>query len=302
MGVARLLTALTVGMLAWALLALAEGVVWLGVLCRELGPLGALLAGLLVLATGRSRRQRHGAALLSASLVLAWPLWPLLRPVRLTPAPGPRLQVAEASLDGSAVSAERVATLLREQNPDVLAIVGMGDSALRTLTPALSSMPYRARGLGLDQRQGLWSRVPLRVAARESVASVRVGRCDVQLAVVALPSVFDLARKPERARAIRVLRDTDQSARSIWLGGLGSRPLAPDLTPVMARHRLRDTRIGHGLLATTPAWLGPLGLATDHILVRGFIAVRTRDTREPLGETAHRTVTASLELTDRRCR
>lgn len=284
------------------LLGLAERVIWVGALVRELGVATGALALVLAMGALASRRALPAGLLIVASLTAWLPSWPMLRPVRLTPEKGPLFRVAEATLDRAPVDERTVRSFAASTRIDLLAVVGATDASVRTLDAALPHMPHRARALGVDRRQAIWSRLPLRGVSKAPAFRVRVGKCDVQMVVMSVAPLARVMQKAERGRELRALEGISDSARAVWLGALGSRPQAPDVERVRMRQRLRDTRLGHGLLATHPSWLGPFGFSTDHVLVRGWIAVRERAIHAPLGESAHATLTSSLELTDPRCR
>lgn len=287
-------------MLGVVLLGLAERVIWVGALVRELGVATGALALLLAVGALASRRALPAGVLIVASLTAWLPSWPMLRPVRLTPEKGPLLRVAEATLDGAPIDERAARGFAASTRMDLLAVVGATHISVRTLDAALPHMPHRARELGADRRQAIWSRLPLR-GSKSSAFRVRVGKCDVQMVVMSVAPLARVMQKAERSRELRALEAISDSARAVWLGALGSRPQAPDFERARMKQRLRDTRLGHGPLATHPSWLGPFGLSTDHVLVRGWIAVRERAIHEPLGESAHATLTSTLELTDPRC-
>ncbi len=285
-----------------ALLGLAEQAIWVGAVIRELGVVAGTLALLLAAAALASRNPMPAGLLIVASAVAWLPSWPMLRPGRLTPEKGPVFVIAEATLDGSQVEERRVRDFARHARFDLLAVVGATDASLHTLDAALPYLPHRARHLGNDRQQAVWSRLALRGVSSAPLFRVRVGKCDVQLVVMSLAPLTRVMRKAERKSEIRALESIADSARAVWLGGLGSRPQATDLSRVLSKQRLRDTRLGHGLLATHPSWLGPFGLSVDHILVRGWLAIRERAVHAPLAVSAHATLTSTLELTDPRCR
>ncbi len=297
----RVLDIVSGGVVGAVVLGVFERFIWLGAVARELGPLLAALSLICAIAAAVLHRWWWLSGLALACVIALMPAWQLLRPVKLSPQRGPLLRVAEATLDGADVKSER-ARRLRESAPDLLAVVGATDAALRELDFALPTLPYRARGLGADGKQALWSRLPLHGVSREPVVRIRVGQCDVQVAVISVASSLRYERQAARAKSLRALEPVADSARAIWLGALGSRPQAADLTTLIVKHRLRDTRLGNGMLASNPNWLGPLGVSSDHVLVRGWIAVRERGERQALAEGGHDTQVATLELTEPRCR
>jgi len=295
LGVGAGLTLLFVG------LGFFEGSLWLGALSREVSPLWLALTLLFGCAALALRHFILGAILALAFVATLSQQVPLLRPAKLTPEKGVLFRVGEATLAGSHVEAQALSALLRESRLDLFAAVGVTQAARATIDAALSTWPQAARGLGPERDLAVWSRLPLRGVSNEPVLRVRVGQCDVQIAIASIPSLTRLSVRKARKERIAALEALHDSARAVWLGSLGSRPQAADLSTLMRKQRLRDTRVGHGLLATEPAWLGPMGFATDHILVRGWLSVRARSLSAPLGPLAHRTLLTTLELTEPRC-
>ncbi len=289
-----------------ALLGWLDGMVWLGNLCREL----PLQLGLVALSTAglclwARRRGLALVALLSALIAVA-PLWPLARPTRLTPERGPVLRVGLANLNEQPADPARLRTLA--PTLEVLALTGLRQADLATLDASLPRMARLATASSRSASHALWvsTNYPARrrPAPPPSIAAtrVRVGRCDVDLFSAMLPSLFDLGAAQERKDANTALSKLALGARAVSLVSLGSRPTSPDLRDAKRALSLRDTRLGKGLLATQPAALGPLGIAVEHVLVRGWIAVRERTAGFPVSPHASRTALATLELTEPRCR
>src|SRR5690606_28355476 len=138
--------------------------------------------------------------------------------------------------------------------------------------------------------------------AAHPTRTLRAGRCGARMVAVELPRLTAYTELTARARAIRALDGTASAPRSVWLGHFGSRADAHDLAPFRAHHALRDGRRGHGRTATAPSALGWLGFPLSYVLVHGWIGVRALSADEPLVNGAHRTVRATLELTEPRCR
>jgi len=134
------------------------------------------------------------------------------------------------------------------------------------------------------------------------VLTVRAGHCQARTVGLELPPLGAYTALDARARAIQRVTAWKSTPRSIWLGHLGSRAEAHDLSPWIAAHALRDARLGHGRLATGPSALGVLGFPLTDVLVHGWISVRDVAVKEPIVNGAQRTVSAVLELTEPRCR
>lgn len=287
--------------LLWVVLGLFDGTLWLGALSRELTPLLLGLCVLLAALAGLERRYLLVGLLSLGCALMVTEERALLRPVKLTPAKGPLLRVVHATLDGSAVQAQRASELVRETRPDVFSALGLTPATERVFNAAFSTWPAPVHGLGPARDGTIWSRLPLRGTAKDGALRLRVGRCDVQLALADVSNLTQLSMRKTRAERIAALSGVQNSARAVWLGHFGSRPQAADLAALLQAQHLRDTRLGHGFLATEPAWLGLFGLSTDHVLLRGWIAVRERSLRAPLGPAAHQTLVSTLELTEPRC-
>jgi hypothetical protein len=287
--------------LALWLLTLLEPYVWLGALAAEvwlqLG-LACLLAALGALVP--RRWLRASAWLLGAVLLLA-PAWPFVYPARRTPQQGALLQVAQAHLDSSALERRALLSWLERARVDVLSLTGVPAASLAELGRpipgySLAARERGARALLLVRTQLL----PQRAAAAS--ATLHVGRCDLELVQIQLPALGARSELATRERQLHALATAEKRRRSLYVGHLGSRSGAHDLQPWLSAHGLRDARLGQGLLATAPAALGALGLPFDHVLVHGWIGVRSAWVDAPLGSGAHRTFHATLELTEPRCR
>jgi len=303
--VPRALAILSWTLVGAALLGALERRVWLGALIGELG-LHLALVGLITALVALARR----ALLVAAGLLVlvAWFGWPLtgfMRATRPTPQAGPILRVATAHLAGAPLDARALASFLARERPDALALTGVVDAP--PLADALESYTV-VRERGADEpSQLLIVQAALAVPGRGRASprphvAVRAGRCQAQLATLSLPTITAHGELPAREQAIAALARAEPPARSIWLGHLGSRAEAHDLTPLLQKHGLRDARLGHGRLATTPAALGPLGFPRSDVLVQGWISVRSMTAEPPLVAGADRTLLAVLELTEPRCR
>jgi hypothetical protein len=301
----RVLRSLSIALLVLTGLGLLESVFWVGSVARELCQ-WLLLSSSLLLLFALLHRHKWMIAVNALALVLcALPLWPLYRGTRPTPADGPVLRVASATFGEQPPTPSAVARFVARERLDVLALIHVPQEGVRNLDNALPLKRVISTGPRNSQRV-LYARPPQSkasaAAGREDVRRVRVGRCNVELAVLDLPSLLDPVARPARAQALAGLPRASRTGLAIWLGNLGGRADAADLKQQEALLSLRDTREGHGLLATAPGALGGFGRPVDHALVQGWIAVRERSVKAPLAPDAHRTVFASLELTDRRCR
>jgi hypothetical protein len=302
-------------LVVWSI-GLLEPWLYLGALLRELGFHLALAALIFGGAWLVRRRYLGAAALVASSALFALPLLPFYRATKPTPQSGPLLRVASAHLDGAELTSEALAAWLAHERPDAVALTG-----LRSELGQASFASYRV-ARSSDLRSVLLVQSALAVAAsparaergalgrgqpREALRGhasmlVRAGRCQARVVTLELPSIGSYAELDLRARQLEAARALPSAPRSVWLGQLGSRAEALDLQPFLAAHQLRDARVGHGRLATAPAYLGPLGFPLSDVLVHGWIGVRELNVVAPPVEGAQRALTAVLELTEPRCR
>jgi hypothetical protein len=285
-----------------ALLSLLERVVWVGALLSEMRlwlALLALLAGAII--TFRGERIA-GAATLLVALALGLPSVSLFRSTRPTPQAGPLLRVAHLHAAGVPLTLDDLGQWLSGLGgADVVALSGLS---------GLGHFPRRIAGFDVHAEASpvLFlgphveaARFPSDPNEPRSV-SLAVGKCRVRVVAVDLPSRFDRTAVAKRAEMLTKLAHATPIVRSIWIGHLGSRVEATDIAGLLEAQQLRDSRRGHGLLATAPAVLGPLGLPLDHVLVHGWVGVRERSVEAGATPDTHRTVRATLELTEPRCR
>jgi len=287
---------------AWAL-SLLEPYVWLGSVMHELAFHLALCAALVALVALLRRAWLAASLLLLLTALFASPMLPLYRATRPTPQAGPLLRIATAHLAGSTLGREQLSRWLTRERPDALALTGVADGA--ELGTGLGG--YRALRGNADLRALLLVQNALVVPGRERVGAhptqaIRAGRCQARLVAVELPPLAVYTTLSARARSISALTKMPSAPRSVWFGHFGSRADAHDLTAFSAHHSLRDGRLGHGRSATAPGSLGPLGFPLSNVLVHGWISVREFEVSEPLVTGAHRTLRATLELTEARCR
>jgi hypothetical protein len=301
--------------LAVALTGLArlDRVTWPSALLRELDLQLCLLALLLAAAALAQRAWLALALTLAVAGAWALPIAALARATRPTPTAGPHLRLlgahlTEPSLSSAALLTELIAhkvdaALLTAEDPAALRLADAGGAA-REAAPELRG--YRRFRHATDA--GAWLlyvRQELTPRGLGSVAQpavlLHVGRCSLGLQPLVLPALTAHGARDIRARALTELARAPKLPRSVWFGQLGSQPGAPDVSPLLRAQELRDGRAGYGRLASWPAALGPLGLAREQLLLRGWLRVAALQADEPLARGAQRTWRATLELTDSRC-
>jgi uncharacterized RDD family membrane protein YckC len=287
--------------LAVVALTFLDDYVWVGALLRELAFPIALIALALAIFFLFHRRLARGLLLLLCGALLARGTFAYLRAGRPTPQHGPTLRIAHAHAQGARVTASEVARLLAASSLDVLSLTGLKGADTRRL--AALQNDHRAVVDPQNAGQLLWVRRALSMPARNGAhALVRVGRCQLALVQVDLPSLFAPSMLSARRRRISQLAQVTKDARRVYVGHFGSGSDSADLAPFHAHQELRDARLGHGRQATAPDLLGPIfGLPVDHVLLHGWLLARSVASEPPLVPGAHRTLHATLELTEPRC-
>jgi hypothetical protein len=272
------------------LLSLLESTVWVGALLAELRLWLALVAlGAAIVITLMGERLA-GAATLLVALAAALPFAPLYRATKPTPQAGPLLHVAHLHAAGAALSTDELGRWLS----------GLGTVEVAVITGAAGVERWPRRIAGFEVQTGATAalfvgagakdvRFPTDLKELRSV-SLAVGHCRVRVVAIDLPSRFDRLATVKRAQKLAALENVTPIVRSVYLG------------PLLAKQELRDSRRSHGILGTAPAALGTLGLPLDHVLVHGWVGVRERSVEIGATPDTHRTVRATLELTEPRCR
>lgn len=276
--------------------------VWVGALLHELAFVIASCTLALALLCFVKRQNARGLLLLVCAVVLGRGTFPYLRATRPTPQHGPTLRIAQVHAQGARVAASQVARFLAASSLDVLSLTGMAVTDARGLT----ALHGDYRTIVDAQNEGskvLWIKRKLALSTRSAAnILVRVGGCQLALVQVDLPSLFAPSKLGERRRGIAELAQASRDARRVYIGHFGSASASADLGPLRAGQELRDARLGHGRQATAPALLGPvLGLPVDHVLLHGWLLARSVASEPPLIPGAHRTLRATLELTEPRC-
>jgi hypothetical protein len=208
------------------------------------------------------------------------------------------MQLGDTPLSASALLTDLISNkldvgLLSAEDPDALSSQELpGFKRFRRAAPAGAWLLYVRNALAPRARG----------AISHGAVQIQLGGCAVELQPLALPALTAYPARGERKRALATLEKTPPAPRSVWLGQLGSRPDAADVAELLRRQELRDGRTGHGRMASWPAALGPLGLAREQLLVHGWLRVVSLRMDAPLVTSAGRSLRATLELTDSRCR
>lgn len=252
---------------------------------------GVALVATLVAVIGLARRRRRlAAALLILALVQVEPLvryqgW---NPVPADPTSPLRLRILLANVLVDNPDHQRLIQLVRQERPDVLALVEVSHdwlvdlSALRRAYPYGTSAPDDARGLVLWSRHPFTSSDgPTRPTANGwpyLQARLRFAGQDLDLWLVHPASPlrrrhYERRGYPElRAIAERVGRE---AGPRLVIGDLNTTDGSPYFAEFLRVSGLRDSRLGFGLQPSWPTW-SPYRLAIDHALPSRELAVVER--------------------------
>ncbi len=264
----------------------------------------AILAVIVLVATGRRRLAVYVGIVGVALLVSVLPRWGVTPPA--VPAGGTRLVVMSVNLGEGGADPARLVARVRDQHPDVLSLQQLTPAAERRLDSAGLSglLPYKVvRTAAGAAGTGLYARQPLESSGRldgtgfdEATAAVSTDAGRVELVAVNV-------RPPDGPGAVAGWR----SDLSRLPGGTGAGPrvLAGDFNATLDNSALRGVLddgytdaaagVGAGLRATWFGWPVP-PLVTDHVLVDRQFTPRALHTY-PLAGTGHRIVVAELYVT-----
>ncbi|MEM7199730.1 MAG: endonuclease/exonuclease/phosphatase family protein [Planctomycetota bacterium] len=290
-------------LILWGLLMLAVLAAGVGAIVAQLGPrfwplelASHLHVGYLVVLVAAaalfSIGQRWRSALLA--VVLAMPSALTLVPAVVAGHPPisdelPRLNVALINVHSSNRSYGRVIGLLREKQPDVVALLEITDAWLDGLKPLHTQYPHRHTeprednfGIALFSRRpvhGVRTQVFGQADLPSIVADLPVAGRMVHIVVThPLPPVRPVSLELRDQQLMQVADYLGKRRRPyLLLGDLNASPWTPVYADLLDAGSLYSTRTGHGLLPTWPS-LGPLALTPiDHVLTsEDFVAARVR--------------------------
>jgi len=293
----RLPAWLFAGLACATLLGHTTSFLWLGELaCGFRWHLG--WAGLLLLLPLVATRRRTLAAL-SLGLSL-WNLWPEARLSLGAPgqSDGPALELATANLRWRNLDQAMPLAWIREEEPDVVALLELTLPWLPRLEELRDLYPYQlVRGADEPWEEDTWglallSKLPLsdprEVALPERdlpLLEARIEHAGRSIALRTLHPVQPTGPRhvEERNRQLRALLELDWSGTHVLLGDLNATSYTPLFAELCDGTGLVDSRRGFGRQASWDAGeyyglglLLPLHLAIDHVLVSRDLVVLER--------------------------
>jgi endonuclease/exonuclease/phosphatase (EEP) superfamily protein YafD len=263
--------------------------------------LAAVLAVIVLVATGRRRLAAYVGVVGVALLVSVLPRWGVTPPA--VPSGGTRLTVMSVNLgDGGADPAGLVARV-RQQHPDVLSVQQLTPDAARRLRAAGLDdlLPHQVlRAAAGAAGSGLYAREALSRAGRLDGTGFDQARAELTTAAGPVRLVAVNVRPPNGPGAVAGWRS--DLSRLPAGDGPGPSVLAGDFNATLDNSALRTVLdggyadaaagVGAGLRATWFGWPAP-PLVTDHVLADHRVVPRALHTY-PLAGTDHRIVVAEL--------
>jgi len=204
-------------------------------------------------------------------------------------APSVPLRVLLLNVHTESMAYARVAALVRDLDPDVVALVEVDRAWLDALAPALVTYPERVEHPRQDNfGLALYARRPMRGSFED------LGGALPSLVVELDGTTVILTHPPPPLRAElfeaqrRQLDAVAERARTgagpvIVLGDLNATPWSRPFARLIACSGLADTRAGFGVQASFPAATSLLRVPIDHVLVSPGIGVRERRIEREVG-------------------
>ncbi|MCU0566024.1 MAG: endonuclease/exonuclease/phosphatase family protein [Oculatellaceae cyanobacterium Prado106] len=239
--------------------------------------------------------------LLNLTVILPWYL-PVSQPVQDQP-----LRVFLANVNVNNPNYDQAIALITEEKPDLVAILETNRQWLQELQVIEPYLPFslvspRAEGFGI----ALYSRFPLKGVTIEPpvadkdyhlVANLSIQGRPITLVVMHPPPPKDPTLTEFRNRELQIIGNyvagVGQSA--IVVGDLNTTMWSPFYQRFARQARLRNSRLGFGILPTWPSMLPPLYIPIDHCLVSSDIEVTNTRTGSDIGSD-HLPVITDLRL------
>jgi endonuclease/exonuclease/phosphatase (EEP) superfamily protein YafD len=247
----------------------------------------ALAAGGAAAAVRRFVLTGIAALLFMVNLIVVAPSW--IGPDLPAKLEGPRLEVLLLNVNMDHGGHDKVAALIRREDPDVIALLEVDDRWAAGLAEALRPWPERQEALRGDRfGVALYSRRPIRRAWVETYAPADVPTIFAELDVDGVPFTVVVTHPPPpvsattsraRDRHLNALaaRREQLGRRYAIVGDLNASPWSAAFGGFARRLKVSDTRRGFGIQASWPAWLPLFRIPIDHVLVsEGVFAVDRR--------------------------
>lgn len=244
--------------------------------------LGSLLPLGMLLALKRWKLAILPAAVVIVNAAIVLPLyWPEDQPL----ATGPTLRVLSVNVHTGNTQSQLLLELVKREQPDVVMLMEINRRWDGELQPLLETYPHhliapREDNFGI----ALLSRHPLIEKKAEHLGDSDVPTIfammemnHLRVRLVATHPLPPVSRQYARLRDAQLKelgqRVGDGDEPVILAGDLNTTTWSPGFRKLLQQAGLRDTRQGHGVLATWPAGGGLLCIPIDHVVVSSTIRV-----------------------------
>ncbi len=224
-------------------------------------------------------------------------LAPLYTSDSAQPATGARLSLAHVQMQGVEVDEDSLRAELEERRPDALVVL----EPPAGWKPALPA-GYRLVRPGVDAGAVLVTdavvrNVQAQIALPTSslVFEIELGGQQVAILAVHVLAPTSPNAADERDAELRAVANwaLDQQGPKVVLGDLNTVSWSSAMSDLEEDSGLQDSAEGFGFQATWPAFLGPLGIAIDHVLHTPNLTLTDRETGPSFGS-AHRSLWATI--------
>jgi endonuclease/exonuclease/phosphatase (EEP) superfamily protein YafD len=219
--------------------------------------------------------------------------------------------VTSANINKSNNDLSNVVARLWAADPDILLLLEVTGENITSLQPLVQGYPHRIVNLNIGSSGTgtvLVSKFPIldphvikysEFGNMLVATTMKIHNKTISFYGVHFPKPMNVNEFPERTNQIVSLAgDIRKQKRPVIIAGdFNTTPYSPIFKKLLHDSRLKDTRDGFGWLPSWPAYLPPMWIPIDHILVSQDIAVLTRETGPYIGSD-HYPVIAELSLSN----
>ncbi len=265
----------------------------------------AALAAILVL--GLAGQRLWLVPLTIVALANGFLLWPYFAPADQSAPAGADLRLLQANILTSNRDFQGFLDLIRSERPDVIVVQETDAGWVAALSELKGLYPHQVADARPDNfGMTALSRIDgtrfeiLQFTAGDVPAitiSIPLNSSTVELlAVHTIPPVSGALAQTRNAQLREAATRISASAsHQIIAGDLNITPWSPPFKALLESTGLRDSRIGHGYLASWPAGLGVFGIPIDHVLVSSGLDVTKLESLDT-GGSDHRALLATLKI------
>lgn len=206
---------------------------------------------------------------------------------------GQKLRVLQSNVYKYSHQYHKVISLVREEQPDIAVFLEVGKAGAKELEVLQDILPYHIANQDVDiDGTAIYSKLPLE---NTSIKSLGGGRKNVLADVSIQGQVFSIiashpsnaigkAYVEERNRQLAAIADYVAEVKNpLVVGDFNVTMWSPYYKDFVGKARLRNARVGFGILPTWPTFRPLLYIPIDHCLVRRDIKVLNSRTGREIG-------------------